>query len=206
MDTHSQSAQRDGAVDFDDFVAARGNALWRTAWLLTGDPHSAEDLLQTALAKCWPRWASIEAGNHEAYVRRVLVTTYAAWWRRKWRGELPTAEPPERPTVQAEETRALVRRDVQVALGGLSRGQRAVIVLRYFDDLTEAQAAEALGCSVGTVKSQASRALRALRSSPLLIEHGTDLHPNALPDSTAADSTAADSTAPIQPAEGGSHD
>ncbi|MFZ2502570.1 MAG: SigE family RNA polymerase sigma factor, partial [Nocardioides sp.] len=82
-------------MDFDAFVASRGASLWRTSWLLTGDPHLAEDLLQTALAKSWPKWSSIREGGHEACVRRVLVTTYAAWWRRKWRGEHPTDQLPE---------------------------------------------------------------------------------------------------------------
>lgn len=194
-DSGVDDAMKDHTVDFDDFVATRGNALWRTAWLLTGDRHAAEDLLQTALAKCWPRWKSIHEGNNEAYVRRVLVTTYAAWWRRKWRAELPSAEPPDQALDFSEESRALVRQDVRVALAGLSKGQRAVIVLRYFDDLTEAQTADALGCSVGTVKSQASRALAALRSSPLLGQHGP--LEAATPDGEPSTPTSA---------EGGSHD
>src|SRR3954462_8836385 len=93
------------AERFDAFVAARGSALWRSAWLLTGDRHLAEDLVQTALAKAWPKWKGIDdEGRFEAYVRRPVFTTYVAWWRRRWRGERPTERPPERPaaTVDAE--------------------------------------------------------------------------------------------------------
>lgn len=147
------------ARDFDAFVAARGNALWRSAWLLTGDAHLAEDLVQTALAKSWPRFARVGTG-FEPYVRRVMFTTYAAWWRRKWNGERPTGELPEHGIVGDDLD---ARRDLVAALARLPRGQRAVVVLRWFEDLTEAQTAATLGVSVGTVKSQASRALRNLR-------------------------------------------
>jgi RNA polymerase sigma-70 factor (sigma-E family) len=148
---------RDG---FEAFVAARGDALWRSAWLLTGDAHLAEDLVQTALAKAWPRFERVGDG-FEAYVRRTMFTTYVAWWRRKWNGERPTSELPE----SASTPRDLAgRHDLVVALGALPKGQRAVVVLRYFEDLTEAQTADLLGVSTGTVKSQASRALRTLRT------------------------------------------
>jgi RNA polymerase sigma-70 factor (sigma-E family) len=161
--------------DFDAFVAARGPALWRSAWLLTGDHQRAEDLVQTALGKAWPHWQRVsETGSFEAYVRKVLFTTYVAWWRRRWNTETPTATPPE--ITEGDDADAVaLRGDVATALAGLSKGQRAVIVLRYFEDLTEAQTAEVLGCSRGTVKSQASRALAALRSSPALAsdERGT---------------------------------
>jgi RNA polymerase sigma-70 factor (sigma-E family) len=156
------------APAFEEYVAARGRALWRTAWLLTGDAHKAEDLVQTALVKCWRRWDSIAGdGAVDGYVRRALVTTYTDWWRRKWTGEVPTEVLPE---VAAAGADLAVRRDVVVALASLPRGQRAVVVLRFYEDLTEAQTAAALGISVGTVKSQTSRALRALRESGLLSE------------------------------------
>lgn len=152
---------------FDAFVAARGDALWRSAWLLTGDSHLAEDLVQTALGKSWPAYSRVSAsGSFEAYVRRVLFTTYVSWWRRKWNGERPTERLPE--VAQPEEHAG--RSDLVDALRRLPKGQRAVIVLRYFEDLTERQTAEVLGCSVGTVKSQTSRALATLRTSPLLRE------------------------------------
>lgn len=153
---------------FEEYVAARGRALWRSAWLLTGDRHRAEDLVQTALMKCWRRWDRIaDAQAVDAYVRRTMATTYTDWWRRRWTGEVPTGELPEQAAGTPDPG---LRQDVVDALARLPRGQRVVVVLRYFDDLTEAQTAEALGISVGTVKSQASRALRTLRESGLLEE------------------------------------
>jgi RNA polymerase sigma-70 factor (sigma-E family) len=161
-------AQVDESVGtFDDFVLSRGDALWRSAWLLTGDAQLAEDLVQTALAKAWPKWDAVGAAGFEPYVRRVLFTTYASWWRRRWNGERPTDTLPDAitPTPDAEGRRDLVR-----ALATLPKGQRAVVVLRFFEDLTEAQTADVLGVSVGTVKSQTSRALVALRASHHLRE------------------------------------
>jgi len=145
---------------FDAFVAARGDALWRTAWLLTGDSWLAEDLVQTALAKAWPRFARVGDG-FEAYVRRTMFTTYVAWWRRQWNGERPTAVLPESPGPGPDLDQ---RHDLLAALATLPRGQRAVVVLRYFEDLTEARTADLLGIRVGTVKSQCSRALATLRT------------------------------------------
>lgn len=146
----------------------------RTAWLLTGDHQRAEDLVQTALGKTWPHWGQIAEsgrGAYDAYVRRVMVTTYIAWWRRRWVSEYPTAQVPEG-SVQGAETMAVERRDLLQALSRLPRGQRAVVVMRYFEDLTEVQTADILGCSVGTVKSQNARALSALRNSPSLAREG----------------------------------
>ncbi|GAA4804492.1 SigE family RNA polymerase sigma factor [Nocardioides caeni] len=155
----------DAGPTFEEYVAARSAALWRSAWLLTGDRHKAEDLVQTALMKCWGRWSRIAPEAVETYVRKTMVTTYTDWWRRRWNGELPTGELPETAAAPVD---GGIRRDVLVALAALPRGQRAVVVLRFFDDLTEAQTAAALGISVGTVKSQTSRALRTLRTSGLL--------------------------------------
>ena len=154
---------------FDDFVAARSRALLRTAYLLTHDHALAEDLLQTSLAKAWFAWRRIE-GNPEPYVRRILVNTYASWWRRKWNGERPTEDLPERATDEtgSEPT------DLWRAMERLPRRQRAVVVLRYFEDLTEVQTAGLLGCSVGTVKSQCSKALAKLRIDPALAESEGD--------------------------------
>jgi RNA polymerase sigma-70 factor (sigma-E family) len=157
---------------FDAFVAARGSALWRSAWLLTGDRHLAEDLVQTALAKAWPKWKGIEdEGRFEAYVRRTLFTTYVSWWRRKWNGERPTEQVPEHaePTPDAD-----LGRDLASALARLPRMQRAVVVCRWFEDLSEAETADRLGIAVGTVKSHGSRALAALRTSPYLREQIDD--------------------------------
>jgi RNA polymerase sigma-70 factor (sigma-E family) len=154
---------------FADFVAARSPSLLRTAWLLTGDSHLAEDLVQTALAKAWPRWGSLRRRDSpEVYVRRVMVNTYATWWRRRWRKEVPTQHLPEHASMGDVIAEVDVRESVRSALATLTRGQRMVVVLRYFDDLTEAQTAALLGCSVGTVKSQAARAIAALRSSAQL--------------------------------------
>ncbi|GAB3199438.1 SigE family RNA polymerase sigma factor [Nocardioides hungaricus] len=163
MDPAVETAQ---VTTFDAFVAARGDALWRSAWLLTGDGHLAEDLVQAALAKSYAAWDRIgDAGGFEAYVRRTMYTTYVSWWRRRWNGERPTERLPEatEPGPDLE-----LRRDLLAALATLPRGQRAVVVLRWFEDLSERETAAVLGCGVGTVKSQASRALAALRSSPAL--------------------------------------
>ena len=159
------------APTFDDYVAARGAALLRRAWLLTGDHQRAEDLVQTALGKAWPQWRRIAEqgdGSYDAYVRRIMVTTYIAWWHRRWNAEYPTEVVPEPAASPDEEDLAALRSDVLAALAQLPRGQRAVVVLRFFEDLTEAQTAEALECSVGTVKSQTARALAVLRKSTLL--------------------------------------
>lgn len=152
-------------TDFEAFVAARSTALWRSAYLLTGDRHKAEDLLQTALLKAWRNWDRINRREAvESYVRAALVSTYTDWWRRRWNGEVPTGELPEHPAAAATPE---VRHDVLAALALLPRGQRAVVVLRFFDDLSEARTAATLGVSIGTVKSQTARALATLRTSPL---------------------------------------
>jgi RNA polymerase sigma-70 factor (sigma-E family) len=145
---------------FDEFVATRSRVLLRTAYLLTGEHALAEDLLQSALAKSWFAWGRID-GSPEPYVRRVLVTTYATWWRRKWIGERPSAVLPEVPVVDpaSVEDRDVLWR----ALAVLPRRQRAVVVLRYYEDMSEADTAAALGIAKGTVKSQAAKALAALR-------------------------------------------
>jgi RNA polymerase sigma-70 factor (sigma-E family) len=153
---------------FTEFVATRSAVLLRSAWLLTGDTGRAEDLLQTVLATVWPRWNRVaEGGSPEAYVRKALYTTYLSWRRRRWRFELPTAELPEHAT--GDLAHDLARRDaVRRALARLSHQQRAIVVLRYVEDLPVAETAEVLGCSEGTVKVQAARALATLRSDPHL--------------------------------------
>ncbi|MGE3378393.1 MAG: SigE family RNA polymerase sigma factor [Nocardioides sp.] len=156
-------------VGFEEFVAARSSGLLRTAYLLTHDHALAEDLLQTSLTRAWFAWSRID-GNPEAYVRRILVNTYASWWRRKWNGEHPTEELPDR-TGSDFTDGAASGQDLWSALARLPRRQRAVIVLRYFEDLTEAETARTLGCSVGTVKSQTSKAMAHLRIDPALLTH-----------------------------------
>jgi RNA polymerase sigma-70 factor (sigma-E family) len=148
--------------DFDAFVAAASPRLLRTAYLLTRNWASAEDLLQTALAKSWFAWGRVD-GNPEPYVRKVIVTTYASWWRRRWHGELPSSDLPDYPAVRDEVAGAEARHDLWEALGRLPARQRAVIVLRFYEDLTEPETAAALGVSVGTVKSQTSKAFARLR-------------------------------------------
>lgn len=152
-----------GRDDFDVFVAARSPGLLRTAFLLTGDEHLAQDLLQTALVKTWKAWSRIErVESAEAYVRRVLVTTATSWWRRRSSGEKPTGVLPTT-AVPGRFDGVDARLALVAALRRLGRSQRAVVVLRYYEDMTEAQVADILSTSVGNVKSQASRGLAALR-------------------------------------------
>jgi RNA polymerase sigma-70 factor (sigma-E family) len=159
--------------DFADYVAARGQALHRTAFLLTGDWALAEDLLQTALARIYSRWDRIVRDDPDAYVRKVLVNTWSSWWRRKWRGEVPTEAVVDTAGIDpyAEADR---RRAVASALAALPPKQRATVVLRFHEDMTEAQAAEVLGVSIGTVKSQTAKALAKLRSSAALVGYGSE--------------------------------
>jgi len=160
------SAVRTGqASEFDDFVATCSTRLLRTAYLLTRDHGRAEDLLQTALAKTWLSWSRID-GEPTAYVRKILFNTYATWWRRRWNDERPTGELPDQAYV---DDRAATH-DLWTALGRLPRGQRAVIVLRYFEDLSEAETARLLDCSVGNVKSQSAKALAKLRYDGALVD------------------------------------
>ncbi|MFZ2503283.1 MAG: SigE family RNA polymerase sigma factor [Nocardioides sp.] len=157
----------DKRADFDEFVVARSTSLLRTAYLLTRDHGLAEDLLQTALTKAWFAWGRIEE-SPEAYVRRILVNTYSTWWRRKWRGEVATETLPEGPTNVGEHGGVDTAADLWTAMSRLPRRQRAVVVLRYFEDCSEADTARILGCSAGTVKSQLSKALAKLRIDPAL--------------------------------------
>jgi RNA polymerase sigma-70 factor (ECF subfamily) len=148
---------------FADFVNLRSAALLRTAYLLTGDQGRAEDLLQTAFTKTYLAWDRIRDQNAvEAYARRVLATTATSWWRRKWHGEHPTETLPELAVVDQAEL--FDERDrIWSLILALPAKQRAVLVLRFYEDLSEAQIAETLGLSTGTVKSHCSRALSTLR-------------------------------------------
>jgi RNA polymerase sigma-70 factor (sigma-E family) len=145
------------------------------AYLLTHDHALAEELIQTSLAKAWFAWKRID-GQPEPYVRKILVNTYASWWRRKWNGEQPSETLPEPAVEEATDPT-----DLWTAMERLPRRTRAVVVLRYFEDLTEAQAADVLGCSVGTVKSQASKARAAAGKLPTR----TCGHPSAHPSTSA---------------------
>lgn len=157
--------------DFDDFVRGASTRLLRTAVLLTGDRQAAEDLVQEVFERVYVRWRWIHGGP-EPYARKTLANLVANRWRRKSRKpEVALTGHHEKP--QPDGTEDVATRDqLLTALQELPPRQRAVIVLRYYEDLTEAQTAEALGCSLGTVKSQASRALDKLRliTEPAILE------------------------------------
>jgi RNA polymerase sigma-70 factor (sigma-E family) len=152
---------------FEDFVAARGQALQRFGYALTGDWALAEDLLQSALARAYPRWSRVQRDDPDAYVRKIMLNTWASWRRRRWRAELPTLTMPD---VPGPDSFAAVdhRQALRLALAKLPPRQRAVVVLRYHQDLSEQQVAELLSISIGTVKSQAARGLAALRAEAAL--------------------------------------
>ncbi|CAM5621004.1 DNA-directed RNA polymerase sigma-70 factor [Streptomyces spiroverticillatus] len=150
---------------FEEFVAATGPRLLRMAWLLTGDAHLAEDLVQTALAKVWPKWHRIRDEHPEAYLRRTLVTTHSSWWRRRWRGELPHGEVPDLRAAPDAYAGVDLEELLGAAVRALPARQRAVVVLRFFEDLGVEETAEVLGCTAGTVKSQSAKALRTLRAA-----------------------------------------
>jgi RNA polymerase sigma-70 factor (ECF subfamily) len=154
-----------GDAAFTEFVRARSAALLRTAYLLTGDRGLAEDLLQTVLAKTYVSWGRIrEPAAAEGYVRKALVNTATTWWRSKrWRNEKPSGEAVPEGVVAARTDEVDERRELWALVQSLPTRQRAVVVLRFYEDLTEAETANILGCSIGTVKSQASRALGRLR-------------------------------------------
>jgi len=154
---------------FAQFVEARQRALQRTAWLLTGDWALAEDLVQTALARSWPRWERIRRRDDpEIYVRRAMVHSWASWRRRRWWGERATEAVPDSPAIGDMAAEVAVCVTVQRALRSLTARQRAVLVLRVFDDLPEAQVAQVLDCATGTVKATLARAVARLREDPRL--------------------------------------
>ena len=162
------SAEAEG---FAQFIEAREQALQRTAWLLTNDWALAQDLVQTALARSWPHWGRIKRyDDPEIYVRRVMVNTWATWRRRRWGAEQPYGTLKDRPAPGDMAADVATRLAVSNVLGALSERQRAVVVLRLFDDLSEAQVAQILGCAVGTVKATLSQALARLRSNPHLAD------------------------------------
>lgn len=154
-------------AEFSDFVRSSSTALLRTAWLLTGDADQARDLLQTGLERTYRHWRRLRSRGGDplmAYVRRTMVNAHTDSWRRR-RGTTERAQIVDRVTA-ADPTGRLDLRDALVrALLTLPARQRAVLVLRYFDDLTEAETAQTLGISAGTVKSQSARALARLRAS-----------------------------------------
>lgn len=154
--------------EFTDWAAGCQRSLLRTAYLLTGDLHRAQDLVQEALVKVAQRWSRLRDGNPTAYARRIVVHDNVSWWRRhrETTGAVPDDSVPDE--VSSDPVNALV---VRRALMRLTPAQRAVLVLRHLDDLSERETAEALGVSIGTVKSQNAAALARLRTgAPELLD------------------------------------
>ncbi|RRD46769.1 SigE family RNA polymerase sigma factor [Tessaracoccus sp. OH4464_COT-324] len=153
-------------LGFDEFVTRRAGVLWQSAWYLTGDRHKAEDLVQTALARTYGRYSKCATDRaFEVYLRTTMYRVYCSWWRRKWNAERPTAQLPE--THWQDQKPDL---DLRRALAALPKMQRAVLVLRYFEDRTIAETAQLLGISAGSVKTHASRGIASLRLSLKLVE------------------------------------
>jgi RNA polymerase sigma-70 factor (sigma-E family) len=149
--------------EFTAFVAARGQSLLRIAHALTGDREAAQDLVQGALAKAYAKWPRIHT-DAEAYVRKIIYNDRASAWRRPGRqNEVMVAEVPDVATSDRHDQHVADRLTVQRALLSLPARQRAVLVMRYLEDRSVEETAEALGCRPGTVASQASRALVKLR-------------------------------------------
>jgi RNA polymerase sigma-70 factor (sigma-E family) len=150
---------------FAAYVRDRGAHHLRVAVLLTGDWHAAEDLVQASLVKLYRAWPKLRpGGDPDAYLRRIMVNTRRSWWRARWRREMPAGELPEIVIADFADGQALAAQ-VRQALQALPRQQRAVLVLRYYADLPEAEVADLLGCSPGTVKTHAHRGLRTLREN-----------------------------------------
>ncbi len=150
--------------EFAEFAGARSCALIRVAYLLTGDQQSAEDLLQTALTKTAARWGRIHT-SPEAYLRQVMYREHVSGWRRRaGHRETAVADIPDQ-AAAATDPSAEIRVTLQQALRALPAGKRAVLVLRYYEDLPETQVAAILGCSVGTVRSQTHKAITQLRAA-----------------------------------------
>jgi RNA polymerase sigma-70 factor (sigma-E family) len=158
-----ESRPRSDDPGFRDYVTARSRSLLRTAYLMTGNRADAEDLVQSALAKTYLAWDRIEdRGALDGYVRRAMVNTHISWWRRRRLEEYPTDEIPDQAVADhsgASDLQHALRR----AVDRLPQRMRAAVVLRYFEDMTEAEVADVLGVSLGTVKSTVSRAVAKLR-------------------------------------------
>jgi RNA polymerase sigma-70 factor (sigma-E family) len=149
---------------FTAFVREHGQRHLQVAVLLTGDWHAAEDLVQSSLVKLYRAWPRLDTSvDPDGYLRRIIVNTHRSWWRARWRRETPVAAVPDTASeddlADQQARGALVRQ----ALASLPRQQRAVLALRYGEDLPETAVAELLGCSAGSVKTHAHRGLRTLR-------------------------------------------
>lgn len=163
-------------LDFEGFAATRWRRLVRTAYLLTGDHHEAEDVVQATFAKVFRNWSRISRLEEpDAYVHRALVNNNLSRHRRRRVRQLLTPVLPERAHTADGGHRGVEERSVLLqALAELPQRQRAVVVLRYWEDMSESQVAEVLGCSLGNVKSQASRGLAKLRGHPALASYAAD--------------------------------
>lgn len=152
-------------MDFEEYVAARGEALERYAFVLTGDAHRAQDLTQTALLKAYRRWRRVaRADSPDAYVRRIVTTSYLDWRRRRSNAEEP-AVLVDTPGAPDPADRVTTRDELQRALATLSPRQRAVLVLRHYEGWSDAAIAAALGCGEPAVRTHASRGLQRLRAA-----------------------------------------
>jgi RNA polymerase sigma-70 factor (sigma-E family) len=152
---------------FEEYVRARGDALRRFAYLLCGDRHLGEDLVQEVLIKAYRRWSRIEADNPDAYLRTALVRSHVSWLRRRSSGERPRRDggPVAEVAAATDFTdRHAARDDLWARLDRLTRAQRAVLVLRYYEDLDDRQIAEVLRCATSTVRVHAARGLARLRA------------------------------------------
>lgn len=150
---------------FAAYVRDRGEHHLRVAVLLTGDWHAAQDLVQASLVKLYRAWPRLRLdGDPDAYLRRIMVNTHRSWWRARWRRETPTGELPDTVLADFADGQALAAQ-VRQALQALPQRQRVALVLRYCADLPEAEVAQLLGCSPGTVKTHTRRGLQALREN-----------------------------------------
>jgi RNA polymerase sigma-70 factor (sigma-E family) len=152
----------DDEAAFRDFVTARSGALLRTAYLLTGDQGDAEDAVQAMFGRVYQSWPKIQHREAaESYCRRALIREVGSWRRRRRVTQVLTDQPPEQPTHEANEP----SEDLKAALMELPIKQRAVVVLRYYADLSEGEVADVLDISTGSVKQHTHRALAKLRAS-----------------------------------------
>jgi RNA polymerase sigma-70 factor (sigma-E family) len=154
------------ALSFDELVRSTERRLLRLGLMLTGNPHTAEDLVQTVFARAHRHWQRIGSLDHpEAYLRRMVVNEFLNWRRLLRNGEIPLAEPVDQPSAEDIGTRQAQRDAAWRLLSGLPRKQRAVLVLRYYEDLPDSEIAELLGVASVTVRTNAARALETLRNT-----------------------------------------
>ncbi len=159
-----------GDPAFHEYVTSRSGSLLRMAYLLTRNRADAEDLVQAALAKTYQAWDRIEdRAAVDGYVRRAMVNTHISWWRRRRVEEYPTDEIPDQPVID-HASDSEVQDALRRAIERLPQRMRAAVVLRYYEDMSEAEIANVLGVSLGTVKSTVSRAVAKLRIDADLLE------------------------------------